>query len=221
VHESISGIRYVSHWRNQRQITDRGWAEIVFGYAVRQFTYLGDKLPALAGIAEEFGKKKQWTYLCGLWQEDISQNLMWHRGPFYDPEARPTGTHKLPTWAWASISTLPIFTMDGPESIELKSYSIAYNEESTSPYLGEVKEAVLTIEGDFFPAKLTKLTAPAKAECTKRSLWKSTVKYGVSIMSKCFIQLVEDFNLDGSKLENWTFYFLLSRISTIMSNVLF
>lgn len=201
VHTRGSRISYVSNGR-KHQIASRSWAEIVFDYAGRQFTFPKDKLPALAGIAEEFGKKKQWTYLCGLWQEDISQNLIWHRDPVYDPETRPDGTHKLPTWTWASISTPPIFIIDEPKSIEFQNYYVVYNDEGTSPYIGDVKEAVLTIKGDFFPARLTKQCEPPHLGCTRRSLWKSSVKYGVSIMSKHFMPLTEDCILDESKLEN-------------------
>lgn len=202
VHTGKSGIHQISDGARKR-LFRRDWAQLVFDYASREFTFHKDKLPALAGVAEEFGKQRQWTYICGLWQEDLPRNLMWHRRPQSDPETRPKGPDKLPTWTWASISSPLVFAEGEPKSIQFESCNLEYNDEETGPYLGDVRNAVLTITGDFFPAKLIEKRNSYRLK-NLLSPYPDRNRYGVSIMSEYFMGLIEDcFHFESTrKLKN-------------------
>lgn len=195
-----TGTQYVSR-RAHRQISSRSWANIIEDYAAMTFTYPKDRLPALAGVAEEFGKEKQWTYICGLWQEDISE-IMWLRAPSHFPKARPHSSENVPTWSWASTSSIPRFPPRKSNTVEFKSYHAVYNDKEENPYLGHVRDAVLTIEGDVLPAKLVRKCDANHLFSLKRpSYFLHNSSYGVSIMSKYFVGLVEDCILNESVLE--------------------
>lgn len=195
-----AGTHYVSRKAN-RQISSRSWANIIEDYADMTFTYPEDRLAALAGVAEEFGKEKQWTYICGLWQEDISE-IMWLRSPKHFPKARPHSSENIPTWSWASMSSVPRLPPRKSNTVEFKSYQAAYNDRGENPYLGDVRDAVLTIEGDVLPAKIVrKCDAKHLFSLKRTSFHIENPSYGVSIMSKYLVSLVEDCILTESVLE--------------------
>lgn len=195
-----TGTHYVSR-KARRQISSRSWANIIEDYGIMRFTYPEDRLPALAGIAEEFGKEKQWTYICGLWQENISE-IMWLRGPYYFPKARPHNSENIPTWSWASMSSAPRFPPHKSNRVEFKSYRAVYNDKEGNPYLGDVRDAVLTIEGDVLSAKLVrKCDANHLVSLKRLSYFIDNSSHGVSIMSKYYVSLVEDSILNESVME--------------------
>jgi hypothetical protein len=53
------------------------WYEIVNQYALCSITKPEDRLPAIAGIAKRISALTGFTYLAGLWLEDIIQGLCW------------------------------------------------------------------------------------------------------------------------------------------------
>ena len=83
------------------------WSDIVRQYVQRQLTFSKDKLPALAGLAAEVSQLKNSTYLAGLWQDDLRENLAWsipplNSKPYEQLTTRPI-TYRAPSWSWASI----------------------------------------------------------------------------------------------------------------------
>lgn len=78
------------------------WYEIVMEFSNRLLTYPSDKLPALAGMAQEFSKVKLGHYVAGLWKDDNLRNhLGWYVPPGWQT-SRPSND-RAPTWSWASI----------------------------------------------------------------------------------------------------------------------
>lgn len=143
-----AGTLYYSG-RGSQQIASRGWANIVEVYSSKDLTFPKDRLPALAGIAEEYGNATGREYICGLWWEDMKQSFGWSRNHTTSRARRPDNS--LPTWSWASIETEVM--LHDSEGVEFESCHITYNNQG-NPYLGDVKEAVLNVRGDAFPAKL-------------------------------------------------------------------
>lgn len=135
--------------RGCKPVASRDWATIVEDYSSKDLTYPQDRMPALAGIAQEFGSSKGWTYICGHWQEDLSRTFGWT--PRVHQTIRPESG--LPTWSWASIETAVHIKIVCSEELEFESCQITYKN-GGSPYLGDVEEAVLTVKGDVSSAKL-------------------------------------------------------------------
>lgn len=136
--------------RGSRPVASRDWATIVEDYSSKALTYPKDRLPALAGIAQEFGIVKGWTYICGLWHQDLSRTFGWTRSSDFDTHAPESG---LPTWSWASTATNVRMDIVCSDELEFQSCHITYKDGGL-PFLGDVEEAVLNVRGDAFPAKL-------------------------------------------------------------------
>ena len=69
-------------------------------YSERRFTFPSDRLPAIAGIAEIFGRKLQSEYISGTWTAGIAAGLSWYRaGKRWD-----NGCEELkgPIFSWSS-----------------------------------------------------------------------------------------------------------------------
>lgn len=195
--EESTGTHYFS-LREHRHISTKSWARIIEDYAAKELTYPKDRLPALAGIAEEFGKEKQWTYICGLWQENIS-DIMWCRDRGQILRARPDILESLPTWSWASMPSKPTFSAR-PGSVKFRSYHAVYNDKGKNPYLGDVRDAILTVEGNVLRTKVVR-RCDANHLVDEGFSWHRESRYGVSIMSKYFFPIVEDCILNESILE--------------------
>lgn len=72
-----------------RERRKNGWPSIVTAYSERQLTYLTDKMPALAGLAEEIGLATSSKYYAGVWSSHLWQDLLWH--VHLEPEVKPAG----------------------------------------------------------------------------------------------------------------------------------
>jgi hypothetical protein len=86
------------------------WYRLVTQYSRRALTNPKDQLPAIAGIAAAIQKLSQYTYLAGLWKEDL-RGLLWSR-EFKKPVR--SSPYLAPSWSWAASSS-PISMRFGDE----------------------------------------------------------------------------------------------------------
>lgn len=95
--------------------------ELVLSYKLRKLTVQSDILLALSAIAQEFQAKTKWTYLAGLWKEDLFRGLAWfcpeedilpapgpHRGTSHNKYEQKY----CPTWSWASVDNDTLVTTE-------------------------------------------------------------------------------------------------------------
>lgn len=182
------GKTYYSE-RGCQQIIPENWASIVRQYSAKNLTYPEDRLPALAGIAEEFGNVTGWTYICGLWQEDLRETFGWTRGSF---DLAPRPESRVPTWSWASIATEIRMGSSWAQEVEIESCHITYNNDG-NPYVGDVEEAVLNVRGYVFTAKLVPPSRTAQFEAISHDTYQG--HWGVSVLSRDVAWLSEDYLL--------------------------
>ncbi|PVH95590.1 HET-domain-containing protein [Periconia macrospinosa] len=79
-------------------------AEIVREYSRLDLTHATDRLIALAGLAEALGRKrKDDTYLAGLWLNTVKLDIMWCavKGK---PSEKIMASAPAPSWSWAAIT---------------------------------------------------------------------------------------------------------------------
>jgi hypothetical protein len=82
------------------------WWGIIEGYSGLFMTLERDKLPALSGIAREFGQKAAHVlgrYIAGCWEKTFTNDILWGGG--YAPTRQLFGRPRYwrsPTWSWAS-----------------------------------------------------------------------------------------------------------------------
>jgi hypothetical protein len=87
---------YTSQYRELR----RCWYEIVETYGPCQITKAEDRLPAIAGVAKRISALTGYTYLAGLWLEDIVEGLCWYPSGGTQTSSKYVG----PTWSWVSLN---------------------------------------------------------------------------------------------------------------------
>ncbi|KAI1108039.1 HET-domain-containing protein [Nemania sp. NC0429] len=126
------------------------WDVVCRDYSRRKLTYQSDKLPALSGIARNFGSRcREDTYVAGVWLSQLPRALLWSVPRRERPGARPPPTESgAPSWSWMSCAA-PI----EPSKIE-DSFCVAdvvdvlaeYKHKTTNQY-GEVEKACLHVYG--------------------------------------------------------------------------
>jgi hypothetical protein len=69
-------------------------------------TFSSDRLPAIGGLAAAYAKSTRYTYLAGLWKEDLPSALLWEfdRQSITKRTSRRHEHYYAPTWSWASIT---------------------------------------------------------------------------------------------------------------------
>lgn len=79
------------------------WTRIVEEYSKRTITHQKDRMPALAGLAARYGQVTGYTYLAGLWVEEMPFSLLWQpRSGCAVSDAQQRGNPTIPSWSWAS-----------------------------------------------------------------------------------------------------------------------
>ena len=125
------------------------WDDIVMDYTRRLLTFPEDRLPALAGIAQELANVWNDVYVAGMWRSSLLQQLGWHR-PADSPDPDVGTPNCGPSWSWVSLSC--------PISRELVQNSDAEVLDcSTDPVhkeapFGQVKGGELVIRGRLIKA---------------------------------------------------------------------
>ncbi|KAF2428863.1 HET-domain-containing protein, partial [Tothia fuscella] len=77
------------------------WHNILVKYSKLTITYHTDRLSALSGIAQQFGRPYASQYLAGMWKEQICYDLIWIS---LDAGSSPRPLNwSVPSWSWASI----------------------------------------------------------------------------------------------------------------------
>ncbi|KAF2750957.1 HET-domain-containing protein [Sporormia fimetaria CBS 119925] len=138
----------------------RLWRTLVTCYTALKLTMSKDRLPAIAGVARQMAAARQSPYLAGLWQDSLSDDLLWMvyaHSTFLKP--RPH-LRTAPTWSWASVEAvvwygdvLTFGAIDERVSVERtarKEYSTVHQcrvEKATVDEYGMVKSGELTMSG--------------------------------------------------------------------------
>ncbi|KAF1960007.1 HET-domain-containing protein [Byssothecium circinans] len=92
--------------RNHRAIWD-AWHRIVEQYSQRDLTVPADKLPAISGIASKIRKATGSAYIAGIWEDNLSPDLLWSTSLTTMPDAHYLALQKYraPSFSWASLNT--------------------------------------------------------------------------------------------------------------------
>ncbi|CZR55669.1 uncharacterized protein PAC_05557 [Phialocephala subalpina] len=133
------------------------WHIIVVEYTRCYLTKPTDKLPALSGLASIFRANTGYSYMAGLWQEDLRDGLLWYIDRTQSQSRHAKSEISGPSWSWAS-SCLPVLYVGITNSRSSPRYSphrdikfigcdVTLKDENNP--MGEVVHASLTVEADF------------------------------------------------------------------------
>lgn len=135
----------------QRNVSGQGnetsWTDIIEQFTSRKIAKDQDRLPALAGIADLHRLKTGYTYLAGIWLEDIPKALLWCRDDLDEASTRSSGytEGRIPSWSWASVETRVNFEAGHHTSlVSVTSWLCEYNPPGS---LVDVTRACIELKG--------------------------------------------------------------------------
>lgn len=137
-------IRISQRRRAMKHIPGNTWLSLVQHYTSCQMSFSQDKLPAISGIAEYYGKKMKDEYIAGLFRKILLPSLLWKReSPIL---LRPV--YRAPSWSWAAVDGTvrwELYRGITSEHLELLDCRVELESED-APY-GAIKHAELTLRG--------------------------------------------------------------------------
>lgn len=77
------------------------WADLLVQYTNLRLSYTGDVFVALDGIAREVANMTGDTLICGLWEQHMLSQLLWHKYCDTTGSLLPDDW-RAPSWSWAS-----------------------------------------------------------------------------------------------------------------------
>ena len=89
--------------------TFRLWYDLIEEYTPRRFKNINDRLVAISGLAQVFGKMIGWQkYVAGLWVPDMIRGLLWYTEgakliPRRSGDSILAENKPFPSWSWASV----------------------------------------------------------------------------------------------------------------------
>lgn len=149
----------------------RYWHQIVEEYSGYHISTTSDKLPALGGIARQYGTAcpQLGRYVAGMWENTLIHDLMWfsqqlarlpravHHGR--PPHIGPPEPGSLPTWSWISagqyVNTSSSCPRVRPDDLSLGPGGFDFTLSGPDEY-GAIRDASLELEGFVAAGKLVK-----------------------------------------------------------------
>lgn len=96
-------------------------------YSLRSFTFVSDKLPAIAGLAR-LGSTPRDEYYFGAFKDSIIPSLLWHHlgrieNGKYEHVKQDNMRRRAPSWSWASVDgKVNFLTGYNNDSIDIKEF---------------------------------------------------------------------------------------------------
>ncbi|KAI1456240.1 HET-domain-containing protein [Annulohypoxylon moriforme] len=149
--------------KKARYYVGRTWRSLIMDYTALDLTIPSDRLPALGGVAKTFAEKRGSSYLAGLFEDSLIDDLLWNT---FDCKSPRLSKWRAPSWSWASIETHVSYRdgiiydddemfLDGPdERIEFASIDNFKCEPAGLNKFGQVKSASLRVTSQLLPATL-------------------------------------------------------------------
>lgn len=119
------------------------WHRLVEMYTRRSLSYEKDIFPALQGLARVTSRYRKTTYLAGLWEDTLVQDLLW----FVRPENigyRPS-TWRAPTWSWASTQGGIDYPFFNPTKARAIGRAVATVRYAAADSYGAVESGILEV----------------------------------------------------------------------------
>ncbi|KAK4446338.1 het domain-containing protein [Podospora aff. communis PSN243] len=88
----------------------RLWRTMVSAYVSLGLTQYSDRLPAMAGLAKHMAARRKSRYFAGLWEDALSDDLLWSVCMDVKEKKGRPGGRTAPTWSWASVQTHVLYT---------------------------------------------------------------------------------------------------------------
>ncbi|KAG4439220.1 hypothetical protein IFR05_005311 [Cadophora sp. M221] len=136
----------------------RHWWTWMESYSRREFSFLRDRLPAMAGLVRHYQAASGGEPMLGLWERSFTQDLLWMRQGSLSKASDITEVSNMPSWSWLACPAILKFdnwglSDDESEKEELQvitdhsslvDWNIGW---SSEPLVSDVKSSRVVIEG--------------------------------------------------------------------------
>ncbi|KAL6895729.1 heterokaryon incompatibility domain-containing protein [Trichoderma longibrachiatum] len=138
------------------------WHQIVAEYSGLRISFTSDRLPALAGVARQYGTAHSadlGRYVAGTWENCFPSELLWYRATLKVHD-RPD-TYCGPTWSWISTGNIAAYATGCPRMYpdELEVVSIDFKLNGPDRY-ASISDAVMDVRGYLAPGTLIEVHNP-------------------------------------------------------------
>lgn len=131
------------------------WFTLLCVYSAKKLTRPSDRLPALQGIVNEEGKRRDDAFLSeGVWEKEITEHLLWYRS-----SVLAHGDSALPSWSWAA-------TEGSKDWICRPAYNYELQYDHSCVIIKRSRPAHLSVSGDLVQGRVR--WAQMKVCCTSR-----------------------------------------------------
>ena len=148
VHQPSSSLLASSIGKNNLSVVYNQWRLLVQEFTACGLTRATDRLPAIAGLADEYGKITGDSYIAGHWLEDLPRSLLWS----VLKDGKRAKPYRAPSWSWASIeghiehsqyaNSTKLVAQVVDHSLTLKGFHV----------YGEIHDACVTLLGPLYKA---------------------------------------------------------------------
>lgn len=132
------------------------WYQLISSYSQRSLTYEKDRLPAISSLAASFAELIGDKYIAGLWINDLSHGLLWHRTD--DEEGRLNLSDLVkrrtcesqfiaPSWSWACEGRFSEWPHRSTKNFAQYKVLEAWSETDIINSFGSITRAHLVVEG--------------------------------------------------------------------------
>ena len=130
------------------------WGSVLSHYTRRLLAREEDKLPAIAGMATRLADMTRFTYFCGLWKENLVDDLCWRTS--VASKRRGSGaTYRAPSFSWASIDSKIWQNTARKNSTHHITIIQAECKVKTANTFGQVDDAFVVVDGYLLDGTLT------------------------------------------------------------------
>ncbi|EGR50748.1 uncharacterized protein TRIREDRAFT_120851 [Trichoderma reesei QM6a] len=138
------------------------WHQIVAEYSGLRISFTSDRLPALAGVARQYGTAHSadlGRYVAGMWENCFPSELLWYRAT-QNVHDRPD-SYCGPTWSWISMGNIAAYATGCPRTYpdDLKVLSIDFKLNGLDKY-ASISDAVMEVRGYLAPGTLVEVHNP-------------------------------------------------------------
>ena len=152
------------------------WQRLVEKYAVREFTFEDDKLPAIAGLARRIAEATGDVYLAGLWRSQLLSNLAWKKPMSLSKYLSEDHKHqrlsvlkrdryRAPSWSWAAIDAEIQYSAWSAATNSVATLLDYHIQTHTGDPFGRIQSASITIRAPFHkvePTRVSNSTVPGR-----------------------------------------------------------
>ncbi|UKZ51736.1 hypothetical protein TrVGV298_005499 [Trichoderma virens] len=144
---------------NRDKICEKYWHQIVGEYSGLRISFTSDRLPALAGVARQYGTAHSadlGRYVAGMWENCFPSELLWYcasRRVHHRPDS-----YCGPTWSWISTGNTASYATGCPRVYpdDLEILGINFNLDGPDKY-ASISEATMDVTGYLAPGTLVEV----------------------------------------------------------------